>query len=541
MRYSIALLRLLLPMLALMAVMTGIARAQDSVIHAPDCVRLGFDWREDGFWFGGSPGVESGYVALADRAGDLDGDGIDEFAWRRQWAINGPPSGTWMLRLSTRGYPQPAFEFFVASQMPSDLLAAGDFWGRGRRSLGIGAQRLHAQFAVFRGDSDMYLHVVYAEHPTLVMSVDSIAGRPRWMALRKAAAIDLDHDGADELLMLLDYISADSIVHNGDLWIFRGGPDFQLTTPRVMIHDVGSTFALADLDGDGDTDMVSADSTRVMFWRGGADDMTRWVYPDRTVRRTVGSSSAGGRFALLDCDGDGGKDIVFTIGDHPCLFRTGTGKSVWTRSFEQDDADLILPRVPVYAAVGHFCGSGRYESLALGGKELNILPGGPGGLSTISRAWYSEPPDSNLEVIDIRLAGDVNADGWDDLSCLVHIHYSESHGTVIRALGGPRYPDERGQRLGVDDETDRSIPPDLRVRPQPAGGWLNVAWGECLQGRPGLIVVHDLLGREVIRREVGEGEREALLACDDLPPGAYLVSLSPRNGVPARTVAFVKR
>ena len=289
----------LLPSILLFLV-AMIAHAQDSVVHAPDCVRLGFDWREDGFWVGAPPGVESGYVALADRAGDLDGDGIDEFMWRREWAIDGPPSGTWVLRLSMRPYPQPAFEFFVASQMPPDLLAAGDFWGEGRRSLGAGAQRWHAQFAVFRTDTDaLYLQVVYADHPTLVMSVDSTAGRPRWMALRKAAAIDLDHDGADELLMLLDYISADSVVHNGDLWIFRGGPNFQLTTPRVMIHDVGSTFALADLDGDGVTDMISADSTRVMLWRGGADDMTRWVYPDRTVRRTVGSPSAGGRLALL--------------------------------------------------------------------------------------------------------------------------------------------------------------------------------------------------------------------------------------------------
>ena len=94
---------------------------------------------------------------------------------------------------------------------------------------------------------------------------------------------------------------------------------------------------------------------------------------------------------------------------------------------------------------------------------------------------------------------------------------------------------------GVDDDLDRPTSSDLNVWPQPAGNWLNVAWGESLQAHPSLIVVHDLLGREVIRQGVGESQEGALLSCGDLPPGGYLVSLHGVGGVLLRTVAMVKR
>lgn len=135
---------------------------------------------------------------------------------------------------------------------------------------------------------------------------------------RKVRGADLDGDGDGDALQLgpLDLVWRANTVGDGTVWVAQGA---------VSLDSV-KDFALADVDGDGDLD-VMASTTQLGWQENVLGDGTTW-----TMHGIAGAvPSTLGSIAPADVDGDGDVDVVFHHGFQTEWYRNDDGSgSVWT-------------------------------------------------------------------------------------------------------------------------------------------------------------------------------------------------------------------
>lgn len=358
------------------------------------------------------------------------------------------------------------------------------------------------------------------------------------LRFRRVIACDLDLDGADELIVsAAGSWCGDVISVTGEIWIYRGGPDFQVDTPTVIIRDEidnGNEYRLhvGRLDSDAYPDLIAATFT------GGR---IRWGGPDllelnRPVDR--GFAMASTWIHLFDGDGDGLSDFVSRGGPPVVMVHlSARGKNARTRSFGAADADRqYLGGVNNTFVEGPLNDSAdRYEMFGVTSGRTDGLDyafsGGATGPDAVYDAWNSGSMKNYAPL------GDVDGNGWRDLLC----GNPDGSGAAVVFGGGPYIPRDSMPLSAIRDIAIDGRRAAISVWPNPATDVVHIAWRGDLGRTPERFVVHDALGRLVASGAADHHRGEVVWRCGGRPTGAYLLTIFDRSGAIIATSAIIKR
>lgn len=488
---------------------------------------------------------------------DINGDGIDEFAvcfggigeWRVYYGDTGSISKT------------PSWVFDTTGAVPQYPIV-GDFWGTGHNAVGFptglnevvdGITRSHYFLHLFRTDGGSI-----ETEPSAILDPRTMTPPVRLSSIPDIIGADLDGDGDDEMIILNGGMArGDSVVRRNEIWIYKGGPDFQLDTPTVIIASedrwgAAEKMMIGRWDDDERLDMAIAfrDGSEVdsphelRFWFGREGAPWSW---GKSERSAVIDDVPGWALVALDCDGDSMLDLaVPPSAMHPGrvrLYRSGTGKSVHTRSFDSSDADTTFYRRVFGRPVrmGYLSDSlHRYEMLGIGGADA----AGPTSLFGFNGG--PEGPDHKFDAVyqgeifnQTQPLGDVNGDGWNDFIA-GYAARGAYEGYAIVLAGGPYIPHDSlttsVKEISVDGVRDA-----ISVWPNPVYTDLRIAWRGDLSRMPAQFQVHDILGRLVAHGMVESWRGEAVWHCQEAAAGTYLVSICDERGSLITTATVVKQ
>jgi hypothetical protein len=380
----------------------------------------------------------------------------------------------------------------------------------------------------------------------------------RLQRLRDVQATNLDGESGDELLVAK---KSDLGTGIGEVWIYRGGPAFQLDSPTVIIRDTeatdGTSFHITtgDIDGDHKPDLMLSGlygSTPPRVYRTKfffSDATSPWSWANRPPDRVIDLDDSVRLlypFVLYDLDGDGIGDAVATVygGQQggAYLYLSSAGKAARSRSYRLGDADVYL-KSQQYVATGIDLGYlndslRRYQMLSMlaidpNNPRLLGFSGGEHGPDASYDVVYNPLEDGLVENVFGTPSGaipDVTGDGWDDLLA-ANPEYGAftPAGIAIILAGGPYIPRD-STWLGVRDIAAEGKHDALSLWPNPVHNELNIAWRGDLKRMPQRFEVHDLLGRLIASGTVDAGRGAALWRCADVPAGTYLLTTFDRSG-----------
>ncbi|MBL7989571.1 MAG: hypothetical protein JNJ94_16025 [Chlorobi bacterium] len=523
---------------------TVVAQSSDTIVPNPQAAQLRKVWEVTGRPLKYD---EVGYGAA--RLPDLTGDSINEFAVYKgstsQWFIYA--GGHSPLDL------QPIHVFDSVTESPS--IGVGDFFGTGHPCLAFShyfdstgsdsIRRFPYQLWIYRTDSGV--------HSTPAMILDPRTIDPTLMVgIRGIEGVDVDNDSIDDLVLRVDGSSRNGKPwqDSGEVWIYKGGKEFQVEQPSVQIRSIGTmeqgthNVSFIHLDGDQKLDMVigarQAGGARLKFYF--SDDNSPYSWANRPPDREISLYPATNlylshRFIPLDLDGDHRADFVgkvyATTGPPPAiyLFLSGSGKDYRTRPFTLDDADQVLPtRTDAYLwrAAGYLNDSSRrFEMLPLvdqlgDGDGMMLLSGGNHGPNRTYDAYYFSPTDGIIGRAMGPL-GDVTGDAWPDM-----ITGDERWGAFVDQgiamvlAGGPYIPTD-------DPTTDVQEVPiaqrsgGLFLWPNPVRERLNIAWRGDLRPMPERFELYDTQGRYCAGGNVDPAIGSAMWERGETASGTYFL------------------
>ena len=459
---------------------------------------------------------------------DLNEDGRVEFAVMElsteRWKIFGIDSAHVVRQLWQRQSWSPAPLFH------------GDFRGDGSRMLVQVRERDTAILGTL-----FYLDF-FAVDSSRIADAPSMTWTSRSPGIRLIACTfqvaDLDLDGSDELIVASVASNRDGVSHRGgEIWIYRGGPDFQIDTPSVVIRDSihnGTDYDLhigrVDADEYPDLVCVTRIDTRI---RWGGRDMARL---DRQVDRSLGL--VGPFLHLLDADGDRRADWLWSAEDVGfSLHLSSTGKNPRTRAFDRIDADRrFLGGGTNTFVLGPLNDSAnRFEMFGVNSARTDGIDydfsGGADGPDAVYDAW-----NTGYMKISTPL-GDVDGNGWRDLLC----GNSDGQGSATVFAGGPYIPRDSMPVSAIQDIAVGSHRDAITIWPNPAHDVVHIAWRGDLSRMPARFAVHDLLGRLVAHGNADVMRGEVLWNCDQRPAGAYLLSIYDARSAIIATATIIKR
>jgi hypothetical protein len=381
-------------------------------------------------------------------------------------------------------------------------------------------------------------------------------------------AADLDHDGDDDLVVVHSalLLPNDAVDRRGEVWIFAGGPQFQLDTPTVVLKEIGEdpypySASVADIDGDGYSEIITGGiykgkprPPRLNIWWGQKNLTELSHNPDRTIDLIDPLyPRIGNGFVMLDCDGDHHSDLWISGPDGSMyLYRMGiAGKDPRTRPMTLEDADdrLHLFNYLLPYSVGYLMDSlRRYETIGLGGPDpagggrMVMIAGGPNGPNSSYDAYYSPASDGLIEgdvFRNTRPLDDATGDGWPDLLVADPSWYQFDQGIAILLAGGPYIPND-DPTVSVQEVPTSERRDALHLWPNPVRDILHIAWCGDLKRMPARMAVHDISGRMITEGAVQPGRGEALWRCASVAAGTYVLTIYESRGEVIATEKIVK-
>jgi hypothetical protein len=233
---------------------------------------------------------------------------------------------------------------------------------------------------------------------------------------------DIDGDATSELLLVDagDRILRGGTRIEGDVDTSIAEVALRFSWPRQWF-----AAGDVDGDGFGDVGVLT-DTTALGVWRGGAEASAPTTMMDPQIVPVRGAVSEERWFGIHvspgDLDGDGRDDLVYMLDDE----RTGTWgiEIVYGRSDLADrpigapDARLVPEAYAVLAGLGDFDGDGRdellsrtHEGAARWVRTTDRLIG-EHALEAVSNVLSQDP------LHDLAWAGDLDADGTDDIAAM---------------------------------------------------------------------------------------------------------------------------
>ena len=558
----------LLPLLGIFFFLSLSVHAQNEIVQNDDAVLLRNIWMIRGATVGGDE-VGNG----AGSVGFVNNDSIADFAVRigitSQWQIfyGGSPD-----TLSTR----PAWTFDNSIAQPP-YPVPGQFWGEGRENSGVGFMRREA---VLIDGRTRYFHRFYihrntgeglADTAAVILDPEAtIAERLEYLP-RAVFAVDLDGDSDDELVVVVSSTLIDqSVDRRAEIWIFEGGAGFQLDSPTVVLKDTEENATrfgamIGNLDGDPYPDIVTFANyqnqdgrlpDQIKFWWGKASLSSISTQLDYSVALMDPLyPRIGNGLTLVDCDGDGIKDIWLPGPDGRFyLYRMGIEeKDPRQRLLSLADADAWY-KMNEYSGIAVNLGpmndpKGRYEMIGVMGT-VNGDPGRLGGLSggklgpnnTID-AIYSAGLEGLVPggVFGFgRAVGDASGNGYEDYLAANPFWHGGDQGIAILLEGGPYIPND-DTTLSIHAIATDYHETALHIWPNPVADELHIAWRGDLKSPPAILRVFDLNGRQIVEGDVEDWRGEALWRCGDVTSGTYLLVIYDRHQTPIARARIVKQ
>ncbi len=223
---------------------------------------------------------------------------------------------------------------------------------------------------------------------------------------------DLNGDGDADLVVATEY--------GGIAWWRNDGAAASWTEVQAVAAGFGGSddLAVGDLDGDGDPDLVGGLPAVLRWWENDAGDASSWT--EHTSPDPVGQSLRS--VDLVDLDGDGDQDVVgatFTALWSPWIkWTTYSGEVRW---WENDDptgdaSSLTLHTLEdrnhgLYSAVADVDGDGDPDLLAMGQVS--------GWLENDSGAFTYHVFDAPTAALPVAV-GDMDGDGDPDPVLVAH-------------------------------------------------------------------------------------------------------------------------
>jgi hypothetical protein len=506
-------------MLLLTAAGTTYAQRIDTIKANPDAKPLRKIWQVTGGEFGGGR-VGTGFGSC----GDINQDGYED------WAVSYGDANEVRIYYGSEE-PLDTTPVMILDSVGHSIV--GDFWGTGHKAVGFTDGRrfdglYYYALRLFRTDSNRL------DTATSVLLDLHTLNPPVQSTPREVTTADLDNDGYDELVMMFAGRTVDGVsMRKPEVWIYRGGPEFQVDSPTVVLRDSevngghGYQFMIVgNLDNDRKPDLVTgcdyADGIqKLKFFFSSEGSPWIWNEPHRIVPATEWLLTPP-RPRFLDCDGDSLLDMaVAGPAYHVSLYLSSTGKDIHTRSFAFIDADRSY-RAPYYifpfSQPGYLSDSSqRYEMLDLAGNGVvYFFSGGPIGPDSYYDSYADEFYGRGLPV------GDVNGDGWDEVMTGNSTVNFESGIAMIYA-GGPYIPADPS--LGVRAVASERRNDAITIWPNPATTELHIAWRGDLKRMPRGYRIHDMSGRLVAQGETPSWRGEMLWQCEDVAAGTYVLSI----------------
>ncbi|MCC7439265.1 MAG: hypothetical protein IT211_12295, partial [Armatimonadetes bacterium] len=384
---------------------------------------------------------------------------------------------------------------------------------------------------------------------------------------------DLNKDGYSDLVILFGgFLRAGVRSGVGEVWIYEGGPNFQVDSPTVVLRDTEENddrlyLAIHDFDGDSLPDLllsglyiIEGASKLKTFW-GKPSLQQLSSTPDHAITFDYSSNDPhpiGIPLTIADLDGDQIADFMGTIltgiNRGVYCFLSSSKKDFRGRRLTISDADryLLAPenfhsRQSV-GALGD--SSGRYSMLTLYGSTpsiegmiLTLSANSQGPIDGKYDAYYGASLDglSSGGVFGRGgPAGDVNGDGWSDYLTANPGWFGNDAGIAMILAGGPYIPRD-DNTTSVQDIPAEGKENALAVWPNPVREVLNIAWRGDLQRMPQRFEIHTFSGERVAGGTVESSIGAAVWHCDEVATGSYVLTAYDAKNQAIATATIIKQ